>query len=171
MYKKVKVDSCMDETSRMPVTLNFTFMGNPGTGKTSVARTFGRLLHAVGARQSAQFAELKAQHILSAGEEAFGELLHMMLKPPPDPQKVLEQQRQKQEEQQRKDQQLMDGLLSRFIALNRSPRRARSSPHCRSCPSLVAQPARSDERNAARTGEGAAGARCPIVEQAGGAAG
>ena len=55
--------------------------GNPGTGKTTVARIFGELLYAIGARKSDAFVELKAQQAMSMGEEAFGELIHQMLHP------------------------------------------------------------------------------------------
>jgi thiol-disulfide isomerase/thioredoxin len=81
IYQGCARSMAMDEASRIPDTLNFAFMGNPGTGKTTVARVFGKLLHAIGARRSDHFAELKAQQALSVGEEAFGELIAMMLDP------------------------------------------------------------------------------------------
>ena len=44
--------------------------GETGTGKTTVARIFGELLYAIGARRSDQFVELKAQQAMSMGVEA-----------------------------------------------------------------------------------------------------
>ena len=79
--KKVLQDQQLPAAARIPYTLNFAFLGNPGTGKTTVARIFGELLYAIGARRSDQFVELKAQQAMSMGEEAFGELIEQMLRP------------------------------------------------------------------------------------------
>ena len=42
---------------------------------------FGELLHAIRARASDTFVELKAQQAMSMGEDVFGELIHQMLHP------------------------------------------------------------------------------------------
>jgi len=60
------------------------------SGKTTVAKLFGRILNAVGARTSNTFVEVNAQQVLSAGEEAFGEMVQIMLNPKPSPEAVLE---------------------------------------------------------------------------------
>ena len=54
-----------------------------------MAGLFGRILNAVGARMSDTFVEVNAQQVLSAGEEAFGEMVHLMLNPKPSPEAVL----------------------------------------------------------------------------------
>lgn len=105
VYCKVAMDLKLPAAARIGCTLNFSFMGecccfakfcfdtmhnqafvynaagNPGTGKTSVARIFGKLFHAMGARKSDTFIELKAQLALSQGEEAFSELLYFIMHP------------------------------------------------------------------------------------------
>lgn len=53
-------------TSAKSQTLNFTFAGNPGTGKTTVARIFGQLLEQAGAR-GGKFIQMTAQEALRKG--------------------------------------------------------------------------------------------------------
>jgi Holliday junction resolvasome RuvABC ATP-dependent DNA helicase subunit len=50
---------------------NFIFTGNPGTGKTTVARLYGKLLNEIGLRKKDTFIELVAQNLLAQGSKKF----------------------------------------------------------------------------------------------------
>ena len=54
VYSSVLADQKLRNEKRdksiVPATLNFSFLGNPGTGKTTVAEIFGELLEQAGAR-------------------------------------------------------------------------------------------------------------------------
>lgn len=75
IYAKILADQELPEAARVPVQLNFSFMGNPGTGKTTVARIFGRLIQASGAIKSNSdqeiFVTTTAQKLISAGAAKF----------------------------------------------------------------------------------------------------
>jgi len=51
--------------------LNFAFMGNPGTGKSTVGKLFAKLLAAAGARAGHKYIERKASHVIRMGSSAF----------------------------------------------------------------------------------------------------
>lgn len=55
----------------MPRTLNFCFVGNPGTGKTTVAEIFVELLSQAGARAGHKFLSMKASEALRKGATVF----------------------------------------------------------------------------------------------------
>jgi len=65
--------------SRVPVTLNFVLMGNPGTGKTTAARIMGRLLHEIGVRRKATFIEKSAVTLKREGGKAFADTIQQAL--------------------------------------------------------------------------------------------
>ena len=58
---------------------NFIFEGNPGTGKTTVARIFGRLLEELGIREDGAFVSKTGQDLLSAGSNAFTQTLSSVI--------------------------------------------------------------------------------------------
>ena len=55
--------------------MNFLFLGNPGSGKTTVARIFGEILSSLGIRARGAFVETTGQDLLSAGSAAFPPVL------------------------------------------------------------------------------------------------
>ncbi|KAI3646660.1 hypothetical protein MP228_009588 [Amoeboaphelidium protococcarum] len=58
-----------------PMSLNFMFVGNPGTGKTVVAQVFAQILHQSGVRRNDKFVKMTAGEALRKGVKAFAAIL------------------------------------------------------------------------------------------------
>ena len=56
-------------------TMNFLFLGNPGTGKTTVARIFSEILIDLGVREKGKFNETSGQALLQLGQSKASDLL------------------------------------------------------------------------------------------------
>ena len=75
LCQMVLSDLDLPEKARVSRRLNFMLLGNPGTGKTTVAKLVGKLLHAIGVRQSETFNHKSAQELINAGAKDFEELI------------------------------------------------------------------------------------------------
>lgn len=64
VYKSVLADQKLKDAGHHETVareaLNFAFLGNPGTGKTTVARLFASLLEQAGARAGHRFVQMTA---------------------------------------------------------------------------------------------------------------
>ena len=60
-----------DARKENQMTANYVFLGNPGTGKTTVARLFARMLRDCGIRQNGSIEEITAQQAKDGGTDEF----------------------------------------------------------------------------------------------------
>ena len=76
LLQKSRPDDVKAETS-----MNFLFTGNPGCGKTTVARLLAKAMHELGFRQSSALVETSARDILSRSDPAehFGKLFQQAM--------------------------------------------------------------------------------------------
>jgi len=66
-YKKMNAEDKKNNS----VTMNFAFLGNPGSGKTTVARLFAQLLVDAGMRKKSEIVECTAQELKDGGIDEF----------------------------------------------------------------------------------------------------
>eukprot|EP00939_MAST-03C_sp_MAST-3C-sp1_P004760 g4760.t1 len=66
-------------TSSSTSSLNFAFLGNPGTGKTTVARIFARLLEQAGARPGHKFVQMTAGEAIRKGADTFATIIEGLI--------------------------------------------------------------------------------------------
>lgn len=69
----------IDDRKANVFSLNRTFLGNPGTGKTTVARLYARILFDSGMRKKETFIESSAQKLKDEGADKFRELIESAL--------------------------------------------------------------------------------------------
>ena len=69
LYAQIQAERRYEESQRMPLGFNFCLLGNPGTGKTTVARILGRVLHELGVRASDTFTQTSAEELVRKGAD------------------------------------------------------------------------------------------------------
>ena len=74
-----KMSDKQKKKNQANIKLNYVFLGNPGTGKTTVARLFAQILHDSGLRSAPSFKEATAQDLKEAGASKFKDLIQSAL--------------------------------------------------------------------------------------------
>jgi hypothetical protein len=75
LHALVMAERRLPPENRVKTTLNFSLMGNPGTGKTTVAKLLGQLLHELGLRSSTTFKSTSGEDMAREGAREAANLI------------------------------------------------------------------------------------------------
>lgn len=75
LYASVRAEQQLPKERRVPQTHNFALLGNPGTGKTTIAKLLGKMLKELGVRTSDSFEITTGEKLARMGASKVSELI------------------------------------------------------------------------------------------------